>query len=77
MRRCEEEGWEKAKLYKDQCVKEALANANSRTEKEIRKLQKQHEQTLKKETSRVEGKLHALILLRFCKLKPLDAPIAP
>ena len=56
LKRCEDVGWEKANFYKDQCVEEALADANLRSEKKIKKLQKEHEKTLQKEITRVEGK---------------------
>ena len=55
LQQCEEEMWQKAEQYKNQCVDEALKVETARTKEMIKNLQFEHEKHLKCEISRVEG----------------------
>ena len=55
LQRREEEVWQKAEQYKNQCVQEAVNEANLKAAKAMQKMQDVHEKNLSKEISRVEG----------------------
>nr|CAB3249666.1 uncharacterized protein C6orf163 homolog [Phallusia mammillata] len=55
LRSCEAEVWQKAEVYKDECVERSLLEAKQREERRIKQLTQQHEKQMKNELSRLEG----------------------